>query len=807
MEIKKEQNSIVTNVDDRLEFEIDPSASSFIIEMLSSRLYTDPLIAVVRELITNALDASPTGKPIRIDVEKRPQDLIMLSVQDDGVGMGTECVKSVLSKVGASTKNHDNKAHGGYGIGLLSVFAVSEQAQIDTVSDGVYFRYLLHRNERNVPSISLVEQWPAREGECGTRINVPIVAKDAYYFGEVKDAVLFFAGLIQPQPFLSIRVFHDEDECVVDKSAFYNAEWEEGNSYAIVDIRSFTTAPQKDRRVGLASPPLVAKIGEIPYVIGNSLTSLISSRLKPVLAALRQNSSCPMIDGQKPTVDEVDFMLSILSTGGSYGGVLPVTGQRLVLPIPIGQIDLPASREEVLGTESNITLIEAALFRAAKEIRSHYFQQCIQSDQATLSEKMLTARGFFFSNFEYQKVVYNTASFSEKIWVESIDTESKAKNFLTKQRLYIGDLIERNEKLILVVGLRDRGQLGAVTRLFERNNLPLTTRYATVKTLEEYHQWVGVYPATSLVFDPLLVLYDEMKTRPKKAQSPESIEAKKQKKLEMVVSSLKELDNIFHVPSVRNLGLLALKEGEKPEPRHKLFNQSKLPVAGKIVYHPMDRIFELDFLGILAEQLDFDFSCYLLEEEIAEQINLVRPGDLVGLTSLVSAPTRTWIENQSSSFVELGFIPFLFPQQYRIVREQSLFDLFYSASSYRKIISKLICDPGILRIADPRLLEIYQNFSEQILVWLILLQYEILGFYDLRETVRVLNREHEFSVDSGCHQTIRKLFQKALDLLPYMDFFLNNSMTINDSTDWTAFAKTTNSLALLVESLTDTPEI
>jgi HSP90 family molecular chaperone len=122
-------NSISTNTTNPTQFQI--ADSSVLVELLSSKLYSNKIGSFIREIGTNALDAnlsSGSTEPITIEIGKDGQTLTV-AIGDTGAGMSPDTIASKLAVLGVSTKSEDNLAHGGYGIGFLTTLAVSRRIE------------------------------------------------------------------------------------------------------------------------------------------------------------------------------------------------------------------------------------------------------------------------------------------------------------------------------------------------------------------------------------------------------------------------------------------------------------------------------------------------------------------------------------------------------------------------------------------------------------------------------------------------------------------------------------------------------
>lgn len=96
--------------------------------LLSSTLYKEPYRAIVRELVSNAIDASKAAKtseaeatPVILNVPKTI-DSDDFYVQDFGIGMTLEQVINVYGNYFASNKQNDSNSIGGFGLGGKTPF-------------------------------------------------------------------------------------------------------------------------------------------------------------------------------------------------------------------------------------------------------------------------------------------------------------------------------------------------------------------------------------------------------------------------------------------------------------------------------------------------------------------------------------------------------------------------------------------------------------------------------------------------------------------------------------------------------------
>lgn len=94
--------------------------------VLSTSLYNNPTLAVVRETICNSWDAhieaGKTDTPIRITIDTDN----FITFRDFGNGIPDELIGSIYGVYGASTKKSNSSVTGGFGLGCKSPFAYTD---------------------------------------------------------------------------------------------------------------------------------------------------------------------------------------------------------------------------------------------------------------------------------------------------------------------------------------------------------------------------------------------------------------------------------------------------------------------------------------------------------------------------------------------------------------------------------------------------------------------------------------------------------------------------------------------------------
>jgi hypothetical protein len=123
-------------------FNIEINESMF--QLLTSNIYNDPALAVVREWSTNACDACiVAGKEVKFDVHLPTLSETYFHVRDYGTGLSPEDVTGLFSNLGASTKRDSNELNGTLGIGRMAGLAVANAFTVDSYYHGKQYSYAI----------------------------------------------------------------------------------------------------------------------------------------------------------------------------------------------------------------------------------------------------------------------------------------------------------------------------------------------------------------------------------------------------------------------------------------------------------------------------------------------------------------------------------------------------------------------------------------------------------------------------------------------------------------------------------------
>lgn len=164
----------------QIDMGISNSAEFF--QILSSTLYSDQMLAVVRETTCNAWDAhvesGRTDMPIQITV-----DSTKVVIRDFGHGIHHDNMGPIYGIYGASTKKNDGLQTGGFGLGCKAPFAYTDHFQVTSNHAGTKTIYSMSKSSAQVggkPAIIPITSFPTEE--TGLEVSINIERKDLSRF-------------------------------------------------------------------------------------------------------------------------------------------------------------------------------------------------------------------------------------------------------------------------------------------------------------------------------------------------------------------------------------------------------------------------------------------------------------------------------------------------------------------------------------------------------------------------------------------------------------------------------------------------
>lgn len=153
-----------------IDFKISNSPEFF--NILSKSLYSNPKLAVIREILCNAWDAqveSGTNKVVDITVTNDS-----ISIRDYGKGIPKEKMGEIYGIYGGSTKQNQDNQTGGFGLGCKAPFALVDNFEVTSYSNGVKTIYQLNKasiSTEGKPAIIPILSHPTNESGLEVKLQ------------------------------------------------------------------------------------------------------------------------------------------------------------------------------------------------------------------------------------------------------------------------------------------------------------------------------------------------------------------------------------------------------------------------------------------------------------------------------------------------------------------------------------------------------------------------------------------------------------------------------------------------------------
>lgn len=184
MKIAKQQRQYESNITgQKKSMGFAPDAASHLAELMSNSVYSDKYGSIIREVVSNAIDATKEAgskELVTITIEAAAQmseQVSTLTVRDYGLGITPDRMDNIFTQYFASTKRDTNEQIGGFGIGAKSPFAYTPLFFVQTHIDGVTRKYILEKTESD-RTCTLMDEYEEATAN-GTSITIPIHSSKA----------------------------------------------------------------------------------------------------------------------------------------------------------------------------------------------------------------------------------------------------------------------------------------------------------------------------------------------------------------------------------------------------------------------------------------------------------------------------------------------------------------------------------------------------------------------------------------------------------------------------------------------------
>jgi len=342
MQLRTAPNVVSNTLPNTTQYSIKASAKAF--KILSDGLYSDKIAAPIRELSTNAYDAhvakGNTNTPFDVHLPSVAEP--WFAIRDYGIGMSKQELETTYTTYFDSNKTHSNDFVGCMGLGSKTPFTLSDAFTVTSIKDGkktTVINYL----DADVPNFSIISEENTDEAS-GTEIK--FTPTEAHTYDKLRESAQRILGYFDVTPNLTIGSTKEEVKVPTKRL--------EGKDWYYVDSQ-------------LAHSDSIILMGNVAYPF----------------------NFCDVSD---------DFEKKYgWSNTYEYRRLV----SNLVFRVPIGNLDVTASREEIGWTSEGREYMVNFVERVNNEIKD------IMNEQLNDCENFWDARILFNSMVGYNEEYYS----------------------------------------------------------------------------------------------------------------------------------------------------------------------------------------------------------------------------------------------------------------------------------------------------------------------------------------------------------------------------------------------------------------
>lgn len=293
-------------------------ADAKMFSILSSKLYTNPIRAIVREICTNAHDAHIlAGTPdIPFDVTLPSVFNQTYKVRDYGPGMSEDQVREIFTCYGRSTKDDSDLFNGAMGLGSKSPFGYAPTFSVRSYNNERATTYLMYLLD-GLPQYTVGETEDAPGERNGLEVIVPVTPGDERRFETEAASVIPMLDLHPRVNGMSIDEWLEERDLDLSTVGIIDA--------GDVTVRAYDEAQASVLRLP-RGPEFSVRMAGVVYPVNTTL-------LQDGFEQLDSDNF------------EAGAVLSLLSSGVVH--VLMGKSGAVVFDVPTGSVQFTPSREEL----------------------------------------------------------------------------------------------------------------------------------------------------------------------------------------------------------------------------------------------------------------------------------------------------------------------------------------------------------------------------------------------------------------------------------------------------------------------------
>ena len=307
---------ITSNLDQLESQEFSMLVGEKAFSILVDSLYTDKVLAAVRELCTNAVDAHQVAgkqsEPFKVTLPTYLENTF--SVRDYGCSMDHHTIMNLYSKLFWSPKDTTNTQVGYLGLGSKAPLAYTDSFSVIAYLDGIRRDYLVGLNHERIPTITKVNEVSTSEPD-GLEVSFPVKMGDSDLFEKAAEKV--FLGM-DVKPECNVEIALPKPELEFENWKIYSSDrGVYGNKFFIKQgcvLYPFEFSKHILKHYSTNTMVIEVPIGSVEVATSREALSL-DERTKTFIEQLVKDLNCSVqrcineqLAAQKNTIDAAIFL-------------------------------------------------------------------------------------------------------------------------------------------------------------------------------------------------------------------------------------------------------------------------------------------------------------------------------------------------------------------------------------------------------------------------------------------------------------------------------------------------------------------
>jgi len=276
-------------------------ANAHIMKILRDGIYSNKILACIREYSTNAMEAHKLNGNESVPIEVTLPNIIdpMLKIRDFGPGLSFEQIHDLICSYGATTKDKSNDFVGCFGIGSKAAFSYTNTFQITSICNGSKLIFNAYIDETEIGKISELFHGPALDGEkSGIEIAIPIhlnditkLIEEARNFYRFWDLPPIIKGVGDYQPVINEWLLKNKANTwgFLKKEGYYERSYVVmGGVFYHIFANSIPNVDGIHRNILDKSVVIYANIGDVTIAANREQVSYTQKTINFVKSALRK---------------------------------------------------------------------------------------------------------------------------------------------------------------------------------------------------------------------------------------------------------------------------------------------------------------------------------------------------------------------------------------------------------------------------------------------------------------------------------------------------------------------------------------